>query len=96
MAEFHLIIFGGSREVFTTSEFNELKIWLNSGGRALFMLQDGGEKSSGSNFNQLFDEYGVTINDDCVLRSVHYKYFHPKEVFISDGVLVPDISRKKV
>lgn len=40
--------------------------------------------------------YGVVNNSDSVLRSVHYKYLHPKEVFISDGVLVPDILRKKV
>lgn len=30
-----------------------------------------------------------------MLRSVFYKYLHPKEVFIADGILVPDIARKK-
>merc|ERR1719235_2476142 len=29
------------------------------------------------------------------MRSAYYKYLHPKEVFISEGVLVPDLIRKK-
>ena len=40
--------------------------------------------------------FGTTVNADSVLRSVYYKYLHPKEVFIAEGVLVPDIARKKV
>ena len=37
----------------------------------------------------------MSVNADSVLRSVYYKYVHPKEVFIAEGVLVPDIARKK-
>lgn len=40
--------------------------------------------------------YGMSVNSDSVMRSVFYKYLHPKEVFIAEGVLVPDIARKKV
>jgi hypothetical protein len=38
----------------------------------------------------------MSVNNDSVMRSVFYKYLHPKEVFIAEGVLVPDITRKKV
>lgn len=38
----------------------------------------------------------MSVNSDSVMRSVFYKYLHPKEVFIAEGVLVPDIARKKV
>jgi hypothetical protein len=38
---------------------------------------------------------GMSVNADSVLRSVYYKYVHPKEVFIAEGILVPDIARKK-
>ena len=38
----------------------------------------------------------MSINSDSVMRSVYYKYLHPKEVFIAEGVLVPDLARKKV
>lgn len=44
----------------------------------------------------LIYSYGISCNNDSVLRSVYYKYLHPKEVFIADGILVPDIARKKV
>lgn len=37
----------------------------------------------------------MSVNADSVLRSVYYKYVHPKEVFIAEGILVPDIARKK-
>jgi hypothetical protein len=38
----------------------------------------------------------MSVNSDSVMRSVFYKYLHPKEVFIAEGILVPDIARKKV
>lgn len=37
----------------------------------------------------------MSVNSDSVTRSVYYKYLHPKEVFIAEGVLVPDLARKK-
>ena len=42
-----------------------------------------------------YDRFGMSVNADSVLRSVYYKYVHPKEVFIAEGILVPDIARKK-
>ena len=95
LADADLLVFGGPSEPFTTAEFEELKSYLHNGGRALVMMGDGGEKQSGTNMNYLLEEFGMSVNADSVLRSVYYKYVHPKEVFISDGVLVPDILRKK-
>lgn len=95
LADCSLAVFGGPREPFTVAEFNELKAWLNAGGRALVMLSDGGEKLSGCNMNYMLEEYGMSVNSDSVMRSVFYKYLHPKEVFIAEGILVPDIARKK-
>lgn len=37
----------------------------------------------------------MNVNSDSVMRSVFYKYLHPKEVHIAEGILVPDIARKK-
>ncbi len=31
--------------------------------------------------------FGIAINNDSVVRTVFHKYLHPKEVFISNGVL---------
>jgi intraflagellar transport protein 52 len=44
----------------------------------------------------MIDRYGMSINNDSVMRSVYYKYMHPKEVFIAEGTLIPDLIRKKV
>jgi intraflagellar transport protein 52 len=51
-----LVVFGGPREPFSKTEFNDLKVWLQGGGRALVMLSDGGEKNSGTNMNYLLEE----------------------------------------
>ena len=31
------------------------------------------------------EEYGISVNSDCMVRTVHQKYFHPKETLITDG-----------
>jgi intraflagellar transport protein 52 len=92
-ADADVVVFGGPREPFTVGEFKEIKNLLATGGRVLIMVGEGGEKS---NINYLLEEYGMSVNNDSVTRSAYYKYLHPKEVFIGDGVLVPDIIRKKV
>ena len=56
LSEANLVVFGGPREPFSVVEFNELKDWLNGGGRALILLSDGGEKQSGCNMNYLLEE----------------------------------------
>lgn len=95
LEEADMAIFGGPREPFSDVEFDEMKQWLHSGGRALVLLADGGEKVGGSNINAFIRDYGISVNNDSVMRSAYYKYLHPKEVFISEGILVPDLIRKK-
>lgn len=95
LSEADLFVFGGCREPFTKSEFDDLEAWLNGGGRALFLMGDGGEEKTDSNLNYLLEKKGISFNNDSVMRSVYYKYLHPKEVYIADGVLVPDLARKK-
>lgn len=95
LAEADVIVFGGPRDPFSTNEFEEMKRWLSSGGRCLVLLGEGLDNQKG-NFNYFLEEYGMSINNDSVLRSVFYKYLHPKEAFIAEGILVPDLARKKV
>jgi intraflagellar transport protein 52 len=35
---------------------------------------------------------GMSVNSDCVVRTVHYKYFHPKEALITDGIINREIN----
>lgn len=85
--EASLVIFGGPREKFSAAEFKIMKEYLEAGGSALFMLGEGGEEKYSTNINFLLEEFGISFNNDSVARTVYYKYLHPKEVFIGNGVL---------
>jgi intraflagellar transport protein 52 len=50
------------------------------------MTGEGGEVSYKTNFNYLLEEYGMSTNSDGVAGTVYYKYFHPKEVYITNGI----------
>jgi len=88
-----LLIFGGPREKFTTSEFSALKTYIENGGSIFYMTGEGGENQYNTNFNYLLEEYGIMTNLDAVTRTVYYKYHHPKEVFIANGILNREINR---
>uniref|UniRef100_A0A8B9LKI8 Intraflagellar transport 52 homolog (Chlamydomonas) n=3 Tax=Astyanax mexicanus TaxID=7994 RepID=A0A8B9LKI8_ASTMX len=88
-----LWITAGPREKFTAAELEVLKQYLNSGGNILAMLGEGGEVKYDTNINFLLEEFGIMVNSDTVVRNVYYKYFHPKEALVSNGVLNREISR---
>jgi intraflagellar transport protein 52 len=56
-------------------------------------MTEGGEARCDTNLNYFLEEYGISVNSDCVVRSSFYKYFHPKENYISNGILNDEISR---
>ncbi|KFP55587.1 Intraflagellar transport protein 52, partial [Cariama cristata] len=94
-----LWITAGPREKFSAAEFLVLKKFLEDGGAILVMLREGGESRCGTNINFLLEEYGIIFNNDAVVRNVYYKYYHPKEALISDGVLnrgISEAARKTV
>ena len=43
--------------------------------------------------NYLLEQYGISINNDCVVRTAFYKYLHPKEVYIQSGILNNEVTR---
>uniref|UniRef100_A0A665WKN1 Uncharacterized protein n=1 Tax=Echeneis naucrates TaxID=173247 RepID=A0A665WKN1_ECHNA len=88
-----LWITAGPREKFTASELEVLKHYLDGGGNVLVMLGEGGEIKYDTNINFLLEEFGIMVNNDVVVRNVYYKYFHPKEALVSNGVLNREISR---
>lgn len=83
----------GPREMFTSSEMEILKHYLDEGGNMIVMLGEGGEKKFETNINFLLEDFGITVNTDSVVRNMYYKYFHPKEALVSNGVLNREISR---
>jgi len=87
-----VFVIAAPREKFTTFEFENLKQYIDTGGSILVLLGEGGERDFNTNINFLLEDYGIMINNDAVVRSVYYKYFHPKEALVSNGVLNRAIS----
>eukprot|EP00730_Choanoeca_flexa_P020033 TRINITY_DN9794_c0_g1_i1.p2 TRINITY_DN9794_c0_g1~~TRINITY_DN9794_c0_g1_i1.p2 ORF type:complete len:428 (+),score=73.70 TRINITY_DN9794_c0_g1_i1:101-1384(+) len=82
-----VLVFMGPRQKFTAAEFDVLRGFLDGGGSLLMLLGDGGETRLDTNVNFLLEEYGIMVNNDSVVRSSYYKYHHPKETLVSNGVL---------
>lgn len=57
------------------------------------MSQDGGDKSSRSNLNSVLSKYSISLANNSVIRTTFFKYFHPKEALITNGVLHEDFLR---
>ncbi|KAJ3285777.1 Intraflagellar transport protein 52, partial [Borealophlyctis nickersoniae] len=93
LAEANLLILGAPREKFSMTEFGALKSFIERGGSILYLAGEGGESAFNTNFNYLLEEYGMMVNPDAVTRTVYYKYFHPKEVYVTSGILNREINR---
>lgn len=52
----------------------------------MVLLGEGGEIDFNTNINFLLEDYGISINNDVVVRPHYYKYFHPKEVVVGGGI----------
>jgi len=89
----NLAIFAGPREMFSSDEFTAIKDFLTDGGSILILLGEGGEGKYNTNVNYLLEEFGISFNNDAVVRTVYHKYHHPKECLITHGVLVRDLVR---
>jgi len=53
----------------------------------LILMNEGGEAKQGTNINFLLEQLGISVNKDTVIRKSFFKYMHPKEAFISHGIL---------
>ncbi|XP_022102569.1 intraflagellar transport protein 52 homolog isoform X2 [Acanthaster planci] len=92
LANVRVFVLAGPREKFTAPEFEAIKGFLESGGSVLVMMGEGGETKFDTNINFLLEDYSIMVNNDSVVRTSYYKYFHPKEALIANGVLNRAIS----
>lgn len=89
----NLAVFAGPREMFTEDEFTAIRDYVRQGHSVLISLGEGGEGKSNTNVNYLLEEFGISINNDSVVRTVYHKYQHPKECLVANGVLCHDFVR---
>jgi hypothetical protein len=87
-----VLVLGAPTEKFSVAELEALKKYVLGGGSLLVCMGEGGEKKHATNINYLLEQFGISVNADCVVRTVHYKYFHPKECLITDGVINREIN----
>lgn len=88
-----ILILAGPKEKFKVTEFEAMKQFLENGGSILSMAGEGGEDNMKTNINYFLEDYGISVNTDCVVRTSYYKYFHPKESLIPNGVLNRELNR---
>ena len=90
-----VLLFGAPQEKFDKEEIEYLQNYLENGKSIIFLLSETMNESTISSINNLLKNYGITVEHTPVVRTSHYKYFHPKNVFISDGVIHSDILKAK-
>ncbi|WAR24479.1 IFT52-like protein [Mya arenaria] len=93
LAGSRIFVVAGSRDKFSAAEFDSMKRYLDTGGSILMLAGEGGESRFDTNINFFLEEFGINVNADAVVRTSYYKYFHPKECLISNGVLNRAISQ---
>ena len=59
----------------------------------MIIMQEGGEQRLDTNINAFLEQVGISVNSDSVIRKHFYKYLHPKEAFIGNGILNKEIVR---
>lgn len=57
-------------------------------------MSEGGEQKLGTNINAMLEQIGISVNSDSVIRKTFYKYLHPKETYIGNGVLNNELVRQ--
>ncbi|CAM6110902.1 unnamed protein product [Calypogeia fissa] len=87
------VVFGSPQEKFTKNEVDSLHAYVKRGGCLLYLSTQGGHGNQGSNVNDIIQQYGITINSDCLVRTVQEKYLHPKEVLVTDSSLSKELKQ---
>jgi len=82
------LVFGNPRQEFSDAELDVLKQYVEEGGSMLFLFRETeGKKDFDTNANTLLENFGLSVNNDALVRTVYYRYHHPKETLIVDGVM---------
>ena len=93
MAETNLLLLGAPKMPFTAKELTEVRQYIEAGGSALVIMNEGGEAKMNTNINAMLEQFGIFVNSDCVIRKAFAKYLHPKEAFIGNGILNKELVR---
>ncbi len=85
-----VLVLGCPTQKFSKNECEAVRNFVAGGGSLLVCMGEKGA-SAQTNINYILEEFGIVVNPDAVVRTVHHRYMHPKEVLITDGVLNREI-----
>ena len=88
-----LVVFAGPTVPFKEEDMKVIDQYVEQGGNVLLMSQDGGDKGSRSNLNAVMARYSISLCNNSVIRTTYFKYFHPKEALVTNGLLHEDFLR---
>jgi intraflagellar transport protein 52 len=70
-----------------------LRAFIEHGGSVLVLAECNAQVHM---YNALTQHFGITLYQDCVLRTVFYKYNHPKECYIKNAMICPMLLEKNL
>jgi intraflagellar transport protein 52 len=59
----------------------------------MLFMHEGGEQKMGTNINAMLEQLGISVNTDSVVRKTFFKYLHPKEAYVGNGILNNELVR---
>ncbi|AYU78130.1 intraflagellar transport protein 52, putative [Leishmania donovani] len=81
-----IVLFPAPQTPFSEEDLTVIRQYVEGGGSAMILLGDG-HGGQYSYLNKTLDDWtGITINEDCVVRTVLHRYLHPKEVCVTNGI----------
>lgn len=81
------MLLGAPRLPFNAQELQDIRRYIEEGGRAFILMTEGGEQKQGTNINAMLEQLGISVQADSVIRRTFFKYLHPKEAFVGNGIL---------
>ncbi|KAG5480847.1 hypothetical protein LSCM4_06415 [Leishmania orientalis] len=81
-----IVVFPAPQTPFSEEDIAVIRQYVEGGGSAMILLGDG-HGGHYSYLNRVLEDWtGITINEDCVVRTVLHRYLHPKEVCVTNGI----------
>ena len=88
-----VVIFGNPSDKLTPEDIASIRAYVDAGGCVFLALGDGqGGRWSYANA-AMEKHFGISFNEDCVVRTVMQKCLHPKEVCVTHGITNREINR---
>lgn len=93
LRECSLLLLGAPKLPFTAQELQDIRLYIEHGGSVMIVMSEGGENKLQTNINAMLEQVGISCNTDSVIRKSFYKYLHPKEAFVGNGILNKELVR---